>query len=41
MRREIRPKTLQSVLKQANITVEELLDNVERPPPSFTPTVIG
>ena len=28
MHREIKPKTLQSVLKQANITLEELLDNL-------------
>jgi hypothetical protein len=26
--REIKPKTLQSILKQANITVEELLENL-------------
>ncbi len=28
MHREIRPKTLQSILKQANLTLEELLDNL-------------
>lgn len=28
MHREIKPKTLQSILKQANITVEELVDNL-------------
>ena len=28
MRRDIKPKTLQSILKQAEITVEELLENL-------------
>jgi predicted RNA binding protein YcfA (HicA-like mRNA interferase family) len=28
MHRKIKPKTLQSILKQANITVEELLENL-------------
>jgi predicted RNA binding protein YcfA (HicA-like mRNA interferase family) len=28
MHREIRPKTLPSILKQANLTLEELLDNL-------------
>jgi predicted RNA binding protein YcfA (HicA-like mRNA interferase family) len=28
MHREIKPKTLQSILKQAEITVEELLENL-------------
>ena len=28
MHREIRPKTLQSILKQAEITLEELLENL-------------
>jgi len=28
MHREIKPKTLQSILKQANITIEELVDNL-------------
>jgi len=28
MHRGIKPKTLQSILKQAEITVEELLDNL-------------
>jgi predicted RNA binding protein YcfA (HicA-like mRNA interferase family) len=28
MHREIKPKTLQSILKQANITLEELTDNL-------------
>ncbi len=28
MHREIKPKTLQSILKQANITIEELSDNL-------------
>ena len=28
MHREIRPKTLQSILKQADLTLEELLDNL-------------
>jgi predicted RNA binding protein YcfA (HicA-like mRNA interferase family) len=28
MHRELRPKTLQSILKQANLTIEELIDNV-------------
>jgi len=28
MHREIKPKTLQSILKQAEITVEALLDNL-------------
>ena len=28
MHREIKPKTLQSILKQAEITVEELLDKL-------------
>jgi len=28
MHREIKPKTLQSILKQANITVEQLLENL-------------
>jgi len=28
MHREIKPKTLQSILKQAGITVEELLENL-------------
>lgn len=28
MHREIRPKTLQSILKQADITIEQLLDNL-------------
>jgi predicted RNA binding protein YcfA (HicA-like mRNA interferase family) len=28
MHREIRPKTLQSILKQAHITIEELMDNL-------------
>jgi hypothetical protein len=28
MHRQIKPKTLQSILKQANITIEELLENI-------------
>jgi predicted RNA binding protein YcfA (HicA-like mRNA interferase family) len=28
MHRQIKPKTLQSILKQANITIEELLENL-------------
>jgi predicted RNA binding protein YcfA (HicA-like mRNA interferase family) len=28
MHRELKPKTLQSILKQANITIEELLENL-------------
>jgi predicted RNA binding protein YcfA (HicA-like mRNA interferase family) len=28
MHREIKPKTLQSILRQANITLEELLDKL-------------
>jgi predicted RNA binding protein YcfA (HicA-like mRNA interferase family) len=28
MHREIKPKTLQSILKQANITIEELVENI-------------
>ena len=28
MHRDIKPKTLQSVLKQANITIEDLVDNL-------------
>jgi len=28
MHREIKPKTLQSILKQAEITIEDLLDNL-------------
>lgn len=28
MHRELKPKTLQSILKQANITIEELADNL-------------
>lgn len=28
MHRELRPKTLQSILKQADITLEELLENL-------------
>jgi hypothetical protein len=28
MHRELKPKTLQSVLRQANITIEDLLDNL-------------
>jgi predicted RNA binding protein YcfA (HicA-like mRNA interferase family) len=28
MHREIKPKTLQSILKQAEITVEELVDSL-------------
>lgn len=28
MHREIKPKTLQSILRQANITMEELVDNL-------------
>jgi predicted RNA binding protein YcfA (HicA-like mRNA interferase family) len=28
MHREIKPKTLQSILKQADVTVEELTDNL-------------
>ncbi|HEY3856048.1 MAG TPA: type II toxin-antitoxin system HicA family toxin [Verrucomicrobiae bacterium] len=28
MHREIKPKTLQSILKQANITIEELVNNL-------------
>jgi len=28
MHGEIKPKTLQSILKQANITIEELADNL-------------
>jgi len=28
MHRVLKPKTLQSILKQANITIEELLDNL-------------
>ena len=28
MHREIRPKTLQSIIKQADITLEELLENL-------------
>jgi len=28
MHREIKPKTLQSILKQASITVEQLLENL-------------
>lgn len=28
MHREIRPKTVQSILKQASLTLEELLENV-------------
>ena len=28
MHRTIKPKTLQSILKQANLTVEELLENL-------------
>jgi predicted RNA binding protein YcfA (HicA-like mRNA interferase family) len=28
MHREVKPKTLQSILRQANITVEELLNNL-------------
>jgi predicted RNA binding protein YcfA (HicA-like mRNA interferase family) len=28
MHRELKPKTLQSILKQADITIEELLDNL-------------
>jgi predicted RNA binding protein YcfA (HicA-like mRNA interferase family) len=28
MHREVKPKTLQSILKQANITIEELVENL-------------
>jgi len=28
MHRQIKPKTLQSILKQANITLEELMENL-------------
>jgi predicted RNA binding protein YcfA (HicA-like mRNA interferase family) len=28
MHRSIKPKTLQSILKQANLTIEELLENL-------------
>jgi predicted RNA binding protein YcfA (HicA-like mRNA interferase family) len=37
MHREIKPKTLQSILKQANTSIEVLVDNLRKRPNSGIP----